>query len=1257
MQPLNSLTFPLHGASLIEASAGTGKTYTIVNLYLRQLLGHGCTALNVDQILVVTFTNAATAELKERIRQRLQAAYLDFYRGSSDDTFIQSVIEQSDNIALATQRLALASKQMDEAAIFTIHGFCQRALTEHAFESGAMYEQEFILDESEWLKLAVADYWRSVIVTQPADIQAMLLKLWSAPEQLLKTLQPLLNRKVISHNKVAIGTALALYQGYVEQVGQIKRWWLQNSIAQLLQQTPLKANMTAGKPATLAMMQAFCATNDLNPTFAKDGWLVFGPDSLEKALKKGGSLPDEDFGRFERLAELQQKAANAIKESFSEDAMARVAYNLSSHKSRLQLLSPDDLLSQLSHALSLEAAGITNKHLLANALRERYPTVLIDEFQDTDQIQYRIFSQIYGQANEAEKAPCWIMIGDPKQAIYGFRGADVYSYFMAKQQVKAEQQFTLDTNWRSTPKLVEAVNTLFINNQQAPAERALLSFGPVKAGKNEMGLSVNGTPLASLDFWHLASPDNKPLVKGVAQQALAQYGALQIKQLLNNNSEVAGRTLQAGDCCVLVRNRNEAQLMKNALSEQGVASVFLVRKSVFASQTALDCYRLICALSHPGDDRQVKTALLTELFALDAKELDQLFNSDSHWQQLIALFHQWHQDWHKFGLMMALNKVISYFRLEQKAVKNFVDGLRRVTDLRHVLELLQQRSLQTQGQGQLMHWFSQCLQAPDHGSATQQLRLETDANLVQISTLHASKGLQYPLVFMPFGNSYKSARDAVFHGDQGTLEVDFLASEKLMVQADKERLAEDIRLLYVALTRAEYYCAVGIWHSSADNNWRRSGFLSTALGAILLPPSTEVSEHEISNQLHALSQQADIGYQTFTVDTLVAQTGETLNLDEIRSISSQELASPVNDKLTANLSALHLSKPVTRQWRLTSYSALSQQQSHLEVITPGMDEGPDRPTADIDAMSILDTGLNAFTFEKGANAGSFLHGVLENIDFSQPDTLATAIAQQSLKFAIDEQWYLPLQDWLSDVLVTKFTIPLDCPEGASKIAPEQPTLTLAQLDSQQIKVEMEFYMSLKAVQVDAFNQLINHYMPQYNRQYDFAQLNGMLKGFIDLTLAFDGKYYVADYKSNHLGDDYADYQLAELERVMQHHDYHLQAILYTLALHRWLSQQLSDYCYSKHIGGAYYLFLRGMHSTKPGNGVYYFKVSEDFIVALDHLFKGEYAAVTHTLAIKPDIAPNIDTQVFPATSRVNEQSAEDLDDSDNLEDKGQLNLW
>jgi exodeoxyribonuclease V beta subunit len=1193
MQPLDTLTFPLSGASLIEASAGTGKTYTIVNLYLRLLLGHGCAPLSVEQILVVTFTNAATGELKERIRQRLREAYLDFFAQTSQDPFTQQLIEQSDNIELDCQRLALASKQMDEASVYTIHGFCHKSLTEHAFESGAMYDQSFILDQSEWLQMAAEDYWRKHLVTLPPQTLELLIKQWSTPEAMLKDLKSLIDKPATPYQTCEIDTAINSVEQYAQQVAKLKNWWLSNEVSQQLTKANLSGRAKLAKLPLLQNMQAFCKGTLLQIDFDKAGWQLFFPEQVAKAAKKGSEdLSHLDFSQFEQLQSKLVSCQQNLKLAFSQHAINVVSANLQSNKQRLDLLSPDDLLLGLQRALQ-QTSDSTNTSALAQCLRQSFPVALIDEFQDTDPVQFEVFKGIYGSTEPQDSHLCWIMIGDPKQAVYAFRGADIFTYISAKQWVPSERHFTLAKNWRSAPELVHAINQLFQRSDKGFLFEQSIPFYPVEAGRDFAGLMVNGQAVQSLNFQHLCSEQNLPIPASQATDVMAISTANQIAEYLqlaqSGDAMIKGRVITAGDCCVLVRNRNEAQNIKQALAKVNVASVFLARKSVFATQVALDLLRLLKALSQPTDERLMKTALMSELFTFTAEHLDQLFNDESDWQTVLELLGYWHQTWQKQGLMRAINQVLVYFDVEQGLLKHQQDGLRRITDLRHLTELLQQQSMQLVGETQLIHWFENCVLQPDHNNGNQQMRLESDANLVQIITLHSSKGLEFPLVFIPFASNYKAAQQALYHNDTQQLEVDFLVQEPNLQKADFERLAEDIRLFYVAVTRAIYYCSIGVWNIGASK--KVSGFGQSALGSLLLTSDTEtpgdIDDKRITQSIQSLANNCKLAYQAFT-----------------QVQPSRGLIAQVDDTQNQTLIALQLTKPVTRQWRLTSYSAISSQQAHLDMPAPGQDEGQDQPTIAAD-LTVIDSSnslaelvQSPFSFERGANAGSFLHGVLENIDLQQSEQLPEAIAQQSTGFGIDETWHQCVELWLRDMLL------------ASLCVDAQPSsLCLAQLSPQQIKVEMEFHMPLHQVRVKDFNKIINRYFKQQSRDYQFEQLNGMIKGFIDLMFEFEGKYYVADYKSNYLGDSYSHYNQSAMEHAMTDHDYHLQAILYTLALHRWLKHKLANYDYQRHIGGAYYLFIRGMSQNEPGSGVYYFVPEQSMIEKLDDLFAGKTPAI------------------------------------------------
>jgi len=1166
MNKLDVLTFPLTGQSLIEASAGTGKTYTITHLYLRLLLGHGCEPLSVEQILLVTFTNAATAELKQRIRDKIGQAWLDFYSGQANDPLNQQLIDQIEDKQQACERLALASKQLDEAAIFTIHSFCQRMLLEHAFESGIMYEQSLILDESEYLQQASEDFWRACISPLSEDVLSLLLSHWSSPQHWLASLKPLFYRQAVQLNTTA--DVQLLVGQYRQKVNQAKTWWLDNQVSQQLLDADLNARNALAKSECHQAMLAFCQSDELEWRYGKNSWAMFSSAAVEKARKKSShSLEALDFSQFEHLAQLQQECHEAVVCSFNQLALNRIRHNLIQQKLELGLLSPDDLLSQLQKALESEEGA-----RLASAISTQYPVALIDEFQDTDPAQFAIFQAIYPPEQEL----ALVMIGDPKQAIYGFRGADIFTYIQAKQLVKTDQQFTLGTNWRSQYKLVQAVNHVFEQSPYGFMFEQDIPFLAVEAAHQKQQLQTSQN-YGSLQFLHLRSELDKPITWTDAQQQMAIQTANQIAHWLRlaqqGQVNIEGKPLQAGDCCVLVRDRNEADIIKQALSKLNIASVFLIRKSVFATESAYQLYLLLQALLHAGNERLVKGALLTELFSFDALEFEALLADELGWQQLLECFHQWRLVWQRKGLMSALNQVFRHFSVFSRQVELYEDGLRRVTDLRHLMELLQQQSTQVQGQAQLLRWLQDKVAEPDDNMEGQQLRLETDAHLVQIVTIHASKGLEYPMVFMPFASRFRPQKQALFHDEQQRLVVDLLAEENHLSKADRERLAEDIRLFYVAVTRAIHFCAIGVWNNAGSTRKKDSELLHTALGKLLFKEDECVDDEAIRTKLALLAEQQDIRVLEFT-----------------RAELAQPLAKTKDAEL--QLRALSLTSGIDTHWQLTSYSAISRLQQHESPnqALPGYDEGASVITA---AETEQSEQTSAHNFIKGAKAGSFLHGVLENIDFQQPQQLADAIEQQGQWYGIDQKWWPMLEDWLAEVLISPLGL-----DG----------LQLANLRPGQIKVEMEFYLPLKQVLVQDFNRILALHNPQQSYHYQFGELNGMLKGFIDLTFEYQGKFYLADYKSNYLGPDASFYQGANMHEVMLQHDYLLQAILYAVALHRWLKLKLPDYDYQRHIGGAYYLFLRGMQHVPEyqGQGVYFYQPPQALIEDLDLLFSGRY---------------------------------------------------
>ncbi len=1198
--PLEPMTFPLHGARLIEASAGTGKTFTIAGLYLRLLLGHGSAEtrhrvpLTVDQILVVTFTEAATAELRDRIRARIHDARIAFARGQSSDPVIQPLLNEFDDHKQAAEILLQAERQMDEAAVYTIHGFCQRMLTQNAFESGSRFNNEFVTDESHLKAQVVADYWRRNFYPLPFTLAGEIRQLWSSPSALLSDISNYLTGAPLSLSVPAMKGSLAdLHTENLKKIDELKAQWResQDDFLTLISSSGVNPRSYNKKslPTWLEAVNAWAATETTGYDYP-DKLEKFAQNVLlEKTLK--GSAPQHAV--FEAI---ETFLANPIslKAPLLAHAIEHCRVMLANAKNQKQWLSFDDLLTQLSASIDTDES-----ELLAARIRTLYPVAMIDEFQDTDPLQYSIFSRIY--LNNPE---CGLfMIGDPKQAIYGFRGADIFTYIKARNQVSAH--YTLGTNWRSSADMVQAVNQVFALPDSPFIYDSDIPFLPVRYSPNaeKRIWTMGGQKQPALTYW-LQEADDKPLPKGEYLTRMAEATASQIQTILTQAQQgqaclVNGekqKAVQAGDIAVLVRTGSEGRMIKQALAEQGIASVYLSnRDSVFTSSVAQDLQRLLQAVLTPENDRALRASLASELFALDAASLDALNNDEIVWENAVNEFKEYRKLWVQRGVLPMLRAVISKRHiaerlLEEGASSQGENGERVLTDLMHIGELLQQASNELDSDHGLLRWLAQSISDAENGlggSDDQIQRLESERNLVQIVTIHKSKGLEYDLVFLPFVFSYREASEAKYYDAANDRTVlDITGNDASMKQADKERLAEDLRLIYVALTRAVYACFIG---ASPLRNGRSTkeptGVHRSAIGYLI-----QNGQEGGINDLHqGLTKQQD------ELDcVVVADPPQQL---EEKYVAPQE---EIHD-----LSANELQNPIDRNWRITSYSSLVKQGSHhaehdatIEVTGFDIDSSEEQDEADL-----VEPERSIFTFPRGARPGTFLHSLFEEIEFTQ---LATTEENTQIILGLmeseqlDEEWLPILQQLIDTVLAT----PLD---GKS--------LLLNQKAPSQRLVEMEFLLPIEVLSAPALNRVIQRHDPLSAKAGDlgFQTVQGMLKGFIDLVFEHQGKYYVLDWKSNHLGDDVTHYHGEALKSAMADHRYDLQYQIYALALHRFLRSRLANYDYEQHFGGVYYLFLRGMDGQSD-HGIFAAKPTFEFLQEMDRLIDGQALETRSTQA-------------------------------------------
>ncbi|MEQ9915971.1 exodeoxyribonuclease V subunit beta [Pectobacterium aroidearum] len=1177
-QSLDVMTLPLLGERLIEASAGTGKTYTLAGLYLRLLLGLGKQAayprpLLVEEILVVTFTEAATEELRERIRARIHALRIACLRKSAqgeesekpkDASLTQLLAEISDHRDAADVLLA-AERQMDEAAIYTIHGFCQRMLSTNAFESGVLFEQVLIEDEQPLRRQACADFWRRYCYPLPVEVARIVGLEWKGPENLLADLAPYLHGEAPAFRLMPEEdeTLQSRHDKIVATIDAYKQRWLASAadLEALISASGVDKRSYSSKhlPNWLQKVTLWAEQQPtLDYQLPKD-LVRFSQQALIEKTKKGEPPVHALFEETDRLLATPLslrdlvivRALSAIRESVSEEKRQRAE------------LGFDDLLSRLDVALQ-QPGG----ERLASAIRERYPVAMIDEFQDTDPQQYRIFRTLYvGQPQ------CGLLlIGDPKQAIYAFRGADIFTYMHARGEVAAH--YTLGTNWRSSHQMVHGVNRLF-ERLEYPFIFQNIPFLPVKPAESKRGLlfEVAGKPQPALQFWLTGS---EPIGIGDYQQQMARQCAAQIRDWLAASqrneawlvTDDSRRLVKASDMSVLVRSRREASLIRDALSRLSIPSVYLSnRDSVFSTPEASDMLWLLQAVLAPEQERTLRSAMATALMGLDAGQVDALGQSETAWDALVDEFAGYRTLWRQKGVLPMLRALMSQHQLAENLLAS-AEGERRLTDILHIGELLQDASATLDSEHALVRWLSQQIVQPNPQAESQQLRLESDRHLVQIVTIHKSKGLEYPLVWLPFISHFRVQDQGIYH-DRETYQavLDLQNHEESQTLAEEERLAEDLRLLYVALTRSIYHCSVGV--APIQRSRKKDG-------------SSDMHQ----SALGYLLQRGKEAEAATLVSELEGMVGDGVALTPLQATEEQRWQ-PDRPEL-AELRARHIERQLRDGWRVTSYSGLQQHGSAgAQDLVPRLDIEAIGERQETDEAQ-----LTPHTFPRGASPGTFLHSLFETLDFTQPVDDAWLAEQLQLQ-GFEAHWHPVLKAWMDTLLQT----PLN-----------EQGMTLSALDNADKQAELQFYIPIEApIQAAQLDRLAKHHDPLSARcpALSFQQVKGMLKGFIDLVFRWEGRYYLLDYKSNWLGPDASAYTQTAMMQSMAEHRYDLQYQLYTLALHRYLRHRIADYDYERHFGGVFYLFLRGVEESHPGNGIFACRPSAEFVFGLDMLFKGK----------------------------------------------------
>ncbi|MFA6284186.1 MAG: exodeoxyribonuclease V subunit beta, partial [Desulfurivibrionaceae bacterium] len=1179
------------GVQLIEASAGTGKTYSITSLYLRLLLEH---RLTVEQILVVTFTEAATAELHERIRARLRSAVQAFEnQQGGDDPFVCQLLARSSDLEADRRLLLRAVSDIDKAAISTIHGFAHRVLQQHALETGLLFELELTGATEVLVREITDDYWSRFFYDLDPRL-ASLVRQGVSPGQLRG-----LTQEAIRHSDFAIAGEIAAQEEIPAQVREYCRlyakaracWQEQHDalIRYFVRAEGLTASFKAllehglldriaaffGQPEPVA----FALPNQAELLGAEN---IFQPDGkvfTATALKKGLAQPNPFFEHWGKLVAQAEALAVGSQTLFLAGAAHYIRVELPKRLLAGQQQSFDQLLTGLDLALQ---GGDGTGAQLAQRIRARFPVALIDEFQDTDPIQYRIFRTIYGGGGKE----ALFLIGDPKQAIYGFRGADIYAYLEAASQ-PASEKHTMTTNWRADRKMVAALNALFGALAQ-PFGDARISYAQVAARPGAEDLwhspSLGSEPLQFLTLPEDLCPSRGGrLVKKQLVPLIPDLIAGDIAALLAGDAKIGDRGVRAGDIAVLVRTNTQAAEIQAALRGHGINGVLQSKASVWQSPEAQECLWLLAAVAEPGNEQLLRKALATRMLGFVAHDLERLNQAEAELHALMARFSSWQGIWQKNGVM----RMLMCAWQEQSVTGRLLllaEGERSLTNLRHLAELLQEAESRNHlSPAMLVDWFSRTLAATEAGEEAE-LRLESDEDAVQLVTIHRSKGLEYPIVYCPYlflgGSSANRQPFVSLHdpkaGWQGRIVL--FPDDEARALAAAERFAEELRLAYVAMTRARHSCHL-LWAPA-------SGYDSSALAWLLhgdqgLPDSPEA----LPQQLKGCPAQELLDRLK---DRAKASQGWLVRqLHMVPALSGETVKPPV----AAGLACRTPTRRLAQIWRIGSFSHLTAQAGHdpeeraPEAVGNIFAEETALPEIPVPSAPVIPLAQ----FPKGPVAGNFFHTLFETISFQADDPLQLReqVRDQLRFYGYPELWLNLVCRAFAEVLQTplRTEAPFCLGDiGKAQRLHEMPFTFPVGAD---LGEDASLSAELLARPFSDHPQGIPAGYAEALRALRFIPLRGFLKGFMDLVCVHEGKWYLFDYKSNHLGISRDDYAQAKLPAAMADHHYFLQYHIYTVALHRYLTCRLPGYDYDRDFGGVFYLFIKGMHpDSGPECGVF-----------------------------------------------------------------------
>jgi exodeoxyribonuclease V beta subunit len=1127
MKPFEVLNIELKGSNLIEASAGTGKTYSIGILALR-LIASG---VPVEKLLMVTFTRAAVAELESRVRDFIRQAWLYSTGAQIKDETIRQVVDQASKTADPEEirkRLYRALLLLDDASILTIHGFCQRVLTEYAFETGQIFSAEISSGDTAGLEEAVNLFWRTKVTGLPAGLIGKMIERGFTRTALKNQVKLAQGGKKIPPPPPQVITITEenciaeMSQAYQQVFADYEN--LKNSIIQRLDNERIELFKKADKTSRFNK-------NLLDPIWWSSKEKAFELlNKIDQSTKYGVAVFGHYFDDLETLNNLFADRLDGLFQSFFRFALSEIVQVIDARRLRENTVTFDALIGRLHDAITGPRAAA-----LVAALHKKYHAAFIDEFQDTDREQYVIFKTLF---NVPEKIIFYI--GDPKQSIYAFRKADIFTYFKAQHDV--DQCYSMNVNYRSSDKMVHAFNKFFLPQSDFttfgfdPNEKPRIDYIEVQPSPSaaEGQLYWRGQPADPMHIFNMSNKDQS------AKQTADTIATLISSEEWMILKDKKLRRILPADFGILVYAKDEAIAIRRQLAVYNIPAVTIDETQILQTREAKEIAYVLEAALDPALPA-VRKALLTSLTQI---KIDAVQNLDEEW--LLKKFRGYQKLWAEKGVFVMLSVFSTDFNVRQKLIRSS-DPLsgRQLSNLGQMMEVL--HGMETDNAyspAELVTWLQKGINGGVDENDEYVLRIESDEAAVRIVTIHKSKGLEYNIVILPhldfvIKDSSSKKQDVRLLSFRNPQDSEYYFSIKDWMTDDqmmwfyRESEQEKRRLLYVALTRAKYGCFIN---------------------------STKSSKTTLSKFLEVIeSNPADAAAAGIVLDAGPLAPSENYRYAPAADPASFVVQPPAHFEL------------MQANWKKLSYTYLS-----LGKMQPA-------PRA----VRRQDNAYDQFIFQdlpKGALTGNLLHYIFEHIDFSNPANWSRVIeqAQRRLSFkkeGIDAGILKMLE------MVTRVNIKV----GSA------PEFSLASVKQSDRLNELEFDFNVKPFHTLDILSLSDDQVRLQVK--DESAVEGMMNGKIDLFFCSGNQYFLLDWKSNFLGDAVTDYDADGVAEAMQANNYHLQYHIYALAVYKYLKARLPDFNYERDFGGVIYLFLRGVREGSTA-GIFVSKPPLKKILAL-----------------------------------------------------------